>query len=224
MTRSPVGRLAGEFVVIVVGVLVALGLESWYGDRQDARRGEAYLERIEADLRNQIQELDSAAVGGEEALVHGGHLLMYFETGAAPEETFSHTVFLAMGGRRFEVPVTDWTYREMQGNAQLGLIRDPALRAALVKYFATAHGYAGRIEEVRAELRSPAYAWFGRTPALRTVGPGASGQASAAERRLREPGASEYMHGLLTYVDHRQIMLREWTAATEETLALLEAR
>lgn len=51
------GRTAGEFVLIVVGVLVALMLETAIGKRDDDKLRDEYLLRISTDI-----ELDSKAL------------------------------------------------------------------------------------------------------------------------------------------------------------------
>ena len=61
MTRTATLRKALlEFAVIVLGVLVALGVDQWNGSRQDRARETDYLGRLAADLR-----LDTAALNME---------------------------------------------------------------------------------------------------------------------------------------------------------------
>lgn len=50
-------RLAAEFLVIVVGVLVALGVDQWAQDRRDRSLEAEYLERLLEDLRYDLEEL-----------------------------------------------------------------------------------------------------------------------------------------------------------------------
>ena len=42
---------ASEFVVVVAGILVALGLQAWWQNRQDALRGAEYQEQVLSDVR-----------------------------------------------------------------------------------------------------------------------------------------------------------------------------
>lgn len=177
MSRLQPGRLAGEFVVIVVGVLVALTLLT---PIDFVARGEPLDTMVEA------------------------------------------TLFMAVGGNRFDVPVTDWTYQEMVGNAELGPIGDPPLRSSVVQYSSSAHAYAERAGEARALLRSPIYRSFARTSALRNETHATREAVTAA--RLLEPEAGEYVEGLVTYVTQRQFLREEWQTLARETLTLLEAR
>jgi hypothetical protein len=56
-SRIPWPRLVAEFLVIVVGVLVALGVDQWVQDRQDRALEAEYLERLLADVRYDLDEL-----------------------------------------------------------------------------------------------------------------------------------------------------------------------
>ena len=46
----PWSRLVGEFLVIVVGVLAALGVDSWRERKQEEDLGQAYLRGLLTDL------------------------------------------------------------------------------------------------------------------------------------------------------------------------------
>jgi hypothetical protein len=48
--RRGVGRGFGEFILLVVGVLLALSAENWLADRSDERLADSYLEDVAADL------------------------------------------------------------------------------------------------------------------------------------------------------------------------------
>ena len=55
--RLPLARLAAEFLVIVTGVLVALGAQAWYEGREEIEREIAALHAIRADLIRTEQEV-----------------------------------------------------------------------------------------------------------------------------------------------------------------------
>jgi hypothetical protein len=56
---SRAGRLASEFIVIVIGVLVALVLESWWSDREERRYEAELREDMVAEFRENLAVLDS---------------------------------------------------------------------------------------------------------------------------------------------------------------------
>jgi hypothetical protein len=48
---------ASEFIVVVAGILVALGLQAWWQNRQDASRGAEYQRQILSDVRETERSL-----------------------------------------------------------------------------------------------------------------------------------------------------------------------
>ena len=63
----PVGRasvrwFAGEFLVVVAGVLAALAMQSWYQARRDAKAASVYVAQLQSDLEASVQMLRTAVV------------------------------------------------------------------------------------------------------------------------------------------------------------------
>jgi len=50
-SRTGLKWFASEFVVVVAGILVALGLQAWWQNRQDSSRGAEYQEQVLSDVR-----------------------------------------------------------------------------------------------------------------------------------------------------------------------------
>lgn len=48
--KNGVKWFASEFLVVVAGILVALGLQAWWQDRQDASRGAQYQQQVLSDV------------------------------------------------------------------------------------------------------------------------------------------------------------------------------
>lgn len=65
-TRSRLSRVVGEFLTIVLGVLVALAVDNWNVDRQEAALGRDYVERIAADIMADTLALQEALEGSPE--------------------------------------------------------------------------------------------------------------------------------------------------------------
>ena len=57
--RGRVRRVFGEFIVIVLGVLVALATESWWSEREDRRFERELLEDILAEFETNLRILES---------------------------------------------------------------------------------------------------------------------------------------------------------------------
>lgn len=220
LSRSlPVKRVFSEFTVIVLGVLVALGVDAWNTDRLETRRGVEYLERLEVDVESQISLLAGSIAETEAYLAGGDSLLALINGGPGPSDPAT-AMFDLFGVGRYENPLADWTYREMEGAAELALIRDPSVRSVVVEYYAAAQRFDERIAESRSLLRNPAYAWMAASPISR---PGGDDDFKIGDL-LNQPEAEMHIQRLMTYTSHLTILRQEWTEQAEAALSVLKSR
>jgi hypothetical protein len=130
---SRISRLAGEFAIIVCGVLVALGLEATWQARQDrVRESEIIQDLIEEFQANRVRLLSDievnraslAAAEGLERMPSSSSLPFDLDEG--------------FGIRRYD-PL-DGVLQSTLETGELSLIVDPSLRAALA-------GWSARVRE-----------------------------------------------------------------------------
>ena len=69
-----------DILIVVVGILIALGLDSWYDDRKEAKLEQQYLSTFLEDISADIENLkvdrefaDEQHYGLSENLFHGNH-------------------------------------------------------------------------------------------------------------------------------------------------------
>jgi hypothetical protein len=128
-------RVLGELVIVVVGVLIALGVDNWNAGRKETDQETTYLSGILLDLRS-----DSAALAYRRATAARGlevadrlmELRRDPESMAAPDSLaiwFFRTAFID------NFQVLDHTYREILGAGGLSLIRDGELRRKVADYY-----------------------------------------------------------------------------------------
>jgi hypothetical protein len=157
--RGSIGWFAAEIVVIVAGVLIALTIDSWWGAREDAARGRAYLARIREDILADADALDKR-------LTYNGSVQRFLE--AAETHAVDGTL---REGSAWRTVVAYWhasqiwpyasttrTWDEMRNAGDLGLVRDPELRAELAAYYSESEISQGRwifglIPEYRTRIR-----------------------------------------------------------------------
>jgi hypothetical protein len=129
--------LALELVLIVAGVLIALGVDGWIQDRDEQRLERESLELILADLELLDEQL-------EEFLAYQESLQRMAATAhraltASPSIPRADTVaaaFLALSSRRtLRLPRS--AYEELVTTGSLRLIRDTGLRRELVRFYQT---------------------------------------------------------------------------------------
>ena len=130
--RTPWRRATGEFALIVIGVLVALGLESWWRDIGDRRDEVRYLAALQ-------EELSSNLGGVEQSLANRARAQAALATAIALLEARLHAdsaeAFIQglMNGSVYEsVPlVNDAVFQDLNTTGSFRLIRDDELRRGI---------------------------------------------------------------------------------------------
>lgn len=132
--QVPWGRLAAEFVVIVVGVLVALAADTWLEERDDRRTEQEILTRLSdefatnAERLGESQEIQRDMLAAAEALFE----LTGPTTPAVEEDSVALLILDAMKRTTF-TPVSG-VLNSTVSTGQLGLVRDEALREELAAW------------------------------------------------------------------------------------------
>lgn len=129
------GRTASrEITFIVVGVLIALGANSWWEGRQDRDRTTEYLLRLAEDL-NLSRDAMEATDESRRSVVDGTRGVMrLLRAGPTGENVDSLRATLGWIAVFNMTPVHDGTYQEMMATGALRLLRSDSLRAALRAY------------------------------------------------------------------------------------------
>ena len=155
--RHRLSSLLGEFVVIVVGVFVALAAQSWYEGWTESHELDDYLDRLVVDL-----EADSASfqlvldvLDRKDAnLDRVARVSLGVE---AADSTFFESLRTTqfMG---FSMPgLQRATFDDMVATGNLRLIRNPSLRAKIVGYYRRSNDQLERIEPRRTDYPGATY-------------------------------------------------------------------
>jgi hypothetical protein len=154
-------RIVGEFVIVVSGVLVALGVNSWNGRRLDRIEESEYLNRLSADLREDIASYDFVLdwMDKKEASLRRLAPVLGSSAGSVPDaETFRKDLANATNfGWNVGPLATDATYEDLRSSGKLGLIRDADLRLTVIHHYDQAEATDRRIEARRTEYPLIAY-------------------------------------------------------------------
>jgi len=127
-------RFTAEFAVIVLGVLVALFMESAWEDRQERELAGEYLERLkdEAGLNRVEMEFDKRFAGincSASQIAYRG----LSGTTPLPAEALLRSVWAASLNRVSNYRAS--TYEDLVASGRLGLIRDAELRDRILGYY-----------------------------------------------------------------------------------------
>ena len=125
-----------DFVIVVVGVYVGIEVSNWNEARQEDQRAQEYLERIHADLLNDMD----AAVGRREfwarVVAYGDAAIRHAETGELYKGSAAMTLLAYYQASQVDPYASvATTYEELKAAGELRLIRNAELRSRLAKYY-----------------------------------------------------------------------------------------
>jgi len=129
-----------EILIIVVGVLIALGLDGYWSDRNDRLLEVQYLKRIHADLHRDMEWVNGYLNGGISRKFEALEAIAPVVRGRAPVpddlETFLNHVSLAgLGGVSPNSWVTRTTFDDLKATGNLRLIQDAEMRTRISAYY-----------------------------------------------------------------------------------------
>lgn len=134
----------GEVLLVVVGILIALQINSWHNERTDRRSEAAYLQNLARDLKEQL-EIIAKQIRYEEAVIRTTTTLLARITRQEPLQIELEDLRLLneLRGRK-TFGTNDATFAEMRSSGHLDLIQDPELRGDLVDLYSQ-HAITERI-------------------------------------------------------------------------------
>ncbi len=125
-----------DFLIVLVGVLLAFQITQWNAERAERVRSQEYLSRIHADLMVDLAALQRHREFWEQVAEHGHVAIRYAETGKV--EGVSEWEILRSflhASQAWQFVFVDSTYSELRSAGELRLIPDPELRSALADYY-----------------------------------------------------------------------------------------
>jgi len=149
-------RGIAEFLIIVIGVLVALAVDRWNQSRDERVEESEYLERLYEDVQADTATLSSILAGLKEKQESLELLAdLPVDSPLAAPDTADFLAALATGTNYGWIipPLRTVTFEDLTSTGNLGLIRDATVRASVIEYYQNALHRANRIER-----RSTAYA------------------------------------------------------------------
>ena len=125
----------GEIVLVVIGILIALGINNWNENQAELRKEAGALANLILDLDEQAVQLDDF-ISGENEYYEAG---LYLSEHYAKNKKFqiNDTLFskLNLLGARITFKPIKTTFKELISNRNIGLIRNEKLRRRLIRFF-----------------------------------------------------------------------------------------
>jgi hypothetical protein len=125
-----------DFMIVVVGVLIAFQITEWNAGRAESVRSQEYLSRIRADLEVDIATLQKHRGFWKQVAEEGYVAIKYAEIGdmdGASDWEILRSFLHA--SQAWQFAFVDSTYTELRSAGELRLIPDPRLRSALADYY-----------------------------------------------------------------------------------------
>jgi len=152
--------LAAETIVIVLGILIALGVDDYRTLRSERALEFQYVQRISSDLEKDLQFLSNTYYPNLRRKQSALELVAPVVRGQSPvpDDVFSYLENVSLGGL-MGVPSAGWftdtSFQDMLATGNLRLIRDPQIRADIANYYETLESDLSRIQN-----RSTGYVMF----------------------------------------------------------------
>lgn len=126
------GRIIGEFLLIVIGVLVALAVETALDDREDAKLRDEYISRIKADVTADKLAIEYRIKFYTEVSNFSGDTLEWAQSDFPVDKDVLLASFYAAEIWPFLPNVS--TYQDLQSTGNIRLLDDIEFRTSLVRY------------------------------------------------------------------------------------------
>jgi hypothetical protein len=125
-----------DFVMLVLGILLALQISEWNQARLDRAREHAFLGRISNELDQSIADLERGIRLAQQREAWG-RLLMAAAKDEAPvrADPGEFVVALYTAAWTFSPPVRSHAFDELRSAGELGLVRDQSLLVAITEFY-----------------------------------------------------------------------------------------
>jgi hypothetical protein len=133
LPKLSVARSLTEFAVIVLGVLVALGFESWREDVAERELELEYLERLQSEFHVDAERIATAVRANPIQQTHINAALLVLDEGGTNTNQDLLSVFMA--SRSVWSRQIGATFRDLLGTGELHLVHNTALRDRLLSFY-----------------------------------------------------------------------------------------
>ena len=135
------GSFVAELVLIVAGILIALGIDGWVSDRKDREQEVTYLELLARDVAELIQQAEEQIVFEQDKAVVGARVIELLNGPDPASHRDEFGLLLTALQPRRTVSLVSATYDQMVSSGHLQLIRNRELRDKIVRHFAEMERY-----------------------------------------------------------------------------------
>jgi len=125
----------GEIILVVIGILIALGINNWNTNKINTSKQRDYLSNIKSDLEKQIPILNRLKERTDSTIFVGNKILTDYHS----NQDFSLITNLNQKMTQFfytvKFPDISSTFNELNSTGQISLIKNKSLRTEIISYY-----------------------------------------------------------------------------------------
>ncbi len=134
-----------EFVLVVVGILLALQIENWNQDRQDRRLEKTLLKEMHANLQSDLQDVEYNIAYNQAFHRSTQHVMEYLESDLPYHDSLSFHFSRLTPGTIFVANTSAFESLESIG---INLIRNDSLRQQITFLYSAVYSYTRKLEDI----------------------------------------------------------------------------
>lgn len=156
---------AGEIVLVVVGILIALQINNWNDARRDRAREIVYLRNLREDVTTNIRELDGYLATRDTGIATSQRILAHFDGQPIEDASaFAADAISIYNWKRFYLG--DNTYQDLVGSGNLATLSNPKVKDGLLDIEAMYRKLKGEEDHFRFDSETLLYRPIYRTTDL----------------------------------------------------------
>lgn len=139
LTQNRVSRYLvyalGEILLVVIGILLALQVNTWNENRKNSRLRESYLENLMIDLKKDISGLEQLQQTNNTMGEETAYLRSFLDNSLAVIDTTRLTYSIFYSGLIPNITTISSTYNDLVNSNNLNLFQDVQLKRYLDDYY-----------------------------------------------------------------------------------------
>ncbi len=142
----------GEIVLVVIGILIALGINNWNSNRVNNVKEKYYLLAIKSDLEKQIPIINSLIKRCDSISNVGSNILNDYNVSQnfSLIDSLNRKLTLFFYAEKF--PGVSTTFDELISTGQINLIKNKSVRSRIISYYQNARDSQEAISFVTSDI------------------------------------------------------------------------
>jgi len=129
------GRVLAEILVIVIGVLIALAVDSWSAQRAEQRTEQVYLNSLFVDVEQDIAQIDTATAIIRRRQASAREALTMVQRADAVRDTLGFIEDLSRASLLWTYQPIAPTFQALKSTGNLQILRSVEVRRAISDYY-----------------------------------------------------------------------------------------